>query len=779
MDPHQPAAIPLMSRAEIDELLARLREQELLNPPEPPQGQGALLAYYQQLNRRLELALQIRIEQLLRPNRPIENMENLVLRGLNQLPLQFQARQPLNLALQLPNQFNAGLAPPNAAIPFLNRLFFPPAPPPLAPLAPPPPPQNPQLQQEHYAPILRRLIEQDEPAPERRELRGLEADDLFLRRRNDGPRPPPQPQQDYFPALRRLLQHGVQARERREEANEPRLRRGNGDDEPQIKRARPTPQNQNPAPQNLNPAPQNLNPAPQNLDPAPQNLNPVPQNLNPVPQNVEDLCQALGMVFQIVGPPVLNPNLAPQFLDPAPPPVEKRIQDFKTFIIQYEYYKRSSPEAVVDNFKKIQYFLQDKEKTNQLPALHNIAVLQPLGPSDAAEGPSDAAEGPSRVVKAARADEVDSDSDDDELEDNISYPMGHRDIRLIKHMYGQLALMDVESRFPIRETTPIDIQELIDFLPIQSIIDVPLHRQAVGDVPHIIVSHSYRRITLYIDALNKRYLPVFEYWNTEGGCLFLHNDTVRFVKGTKYQTLAAKHLLWILRNQCATSPVNIIKYYHPPYNRFDQPTWSFRSFLRKIGKALENETKIVNLELEVPKYNGKPEEGAKLLNLILPRFRVLWKAELTTWDDTELLAAKGLRIDDNFILLGEHLKPEEGAAWLEANRLLFEKRSFRLVDDKEANFDFLFHPNRRNLGIRLEEWELDRIIDVYNRKGGGMNVSSCEIEYVHGVDMELDEQIVAQKTNSLDLAGGKIQITFRPADENNRACLRIAQVRNG
>ncbi|EGT53971.1 hypothetical protein CAEBREN_22593 [Caenorhabditis brenneri] len=708
MDPHQPGAIPPMSRAQIDELLARLREQELLNPPEPPQGQGALLAYYQQLNRRLELALQIRIEQLLRPNRPIENMENLVLRGLNQLALQFQARQPLNLAFQLPNQFNAGQVPVNAAIPFLNRLFLPPAPPPLAPLAPPPPPQNPQLQQGHYAPILRRLIEQDEPAPERRELRGLEADDLFLRRRNDGPRLSPQPQQDrHDPMLRRLLQQGVQAPGRREEAN----------DEPQIKRARPASQNQNPAPQNLNPAPQNLNPAPQNLNPVPQNLNPAPQNLNPAPQTLEDrLCQVLGMALQIVGPPVLNPNLAPQFLNPAPqnldpapqnqnpapqnlnpanqnldpapqnldvahqllymalqivgppqipadqyPPVEKRIKDFQTLIIQYEYFKRSSPEAVLDNFKKIQYFFQDKEKTNQLPALHNIAVLQPLGPSDAAEGPSDAAEGPSdaaegssRVVKAARADEVDSDSDsdDDELEDNLSYPMGHRGIRLVKHMYGQLALMDVESRFPIRETSPFDIQELIDFLPIQSIIDVPLHRQAVGDVPHIIVGHSYRRITLYIDALNKRYLPVFEYWNTDGGCLFIHNDTVRFVKGTKYQTLAAKHLLWILRNQCTSSPVNIIKYSHSPYNRVDPPTWPFRSFLRKIGKALENETKIVNLELEVPKYKGEPEEGAKLLELILPRFRVLWKAELTTWDDTELLAAKGLRIDDPFIRSG-------------------------------------------------------------------------------------------------------------------------------
>ena len=58
-----------------------------------------------------------------------------------------------------------------------------------------------------------------------------------------------------------------------------------------------------------------------------------------------------------------------------------------------------------------------------------------------------------------------------------------------------------------------------------------------------------------------------------------------------------------------------------------------------------------------------------------------------------------------------------------------------------------------------------------------MNVPSCEIEHVHGVDMELNQQIVAQKTNGLDLAGGKIQITFRPADENNKACLRIAQVR--
>ncbi|EGT53975.1 hypothetical protein CAEBREN_11838 [Caenorhabditis brenneri] len=464
---------------------------------------------------------------------------------------------------------------------------------------------------------------------------------------------------------------------------------------------------------------------------------------------------------------------------------EKKSQGFRELCIRYEYFKRNSVQEAFGNYKDFHQKVAKKGIVDKLPELkpvlnlclvhlHNsLNVEQPGGqpgtqspehrreqpaeqppepkavredgldsdsdehkmednlggdqlPAQPSEQPPEQfPEQPSkqpREPKAAREDGLDSDSDDDEMNDNLGLNSKDAGVQMMKSWYQQMAQMEVNIMM-LNDGPQVFVKpdRVYDLLSIQTITDISdLGRKSLP-IQHIAVQHSHRKLAIMLGEYDTEN-SILEYWSTEGGCLFRCKNKFRFVKGTKYQTLAANHFVWILKNLCVRLEKLSFSARTPCIRRFDPPVWPFRSFFRKTGKQ-KIEICVEDLILEAPKYEGDPEEGVQIFKLILPHVNRAKSIVLSTWDDTELLQKRNIKVEDPYLVIGKHFKPDASMrGWFAAKELYLHPDRIRVTD-----FDCLFDPHRECIGLKMGTREHEQLLKLFNRRGHEMKVESCEI----------------------------------------------------
>ncbi|CAL2039038.1 unnamed protein product [Caenorhabditis brenneri] len=168
----------------------------------------------------------------------------------------------------------------------------------------------------------------------------------------------------------------------------------------------------------------------------------------------------------------------------------------------------------------------------------------------------------------------------------------------------------------------------------------------------VVIDHSKIKIILSDSTKNAENLK-FEYWEGEKGSLVWFNDSVRFIEGFHYETLAANEFLhianWALSFEFWKPMINLekLEFDIEDHHKWSPPHYPSPDFYRKIKRYILNLEKKEGMPahfLYVKHYSFKLYRFKKWNHLMIPlKFlspNCIEEITIKIWDDSHLKRSK-------------------------------------------------------------------------------------------------------------------------------------------
>ncbi|EGT53999.1 hypothetical protein CAEBREN_19787 [Caenorhabditis brenneri] len=168
----------------------------------------------------------------------------------------------------------------------------------------------------------------------------------------------------------------------------------------------------------------------------------------------------------------------------------------------------------------------------------------------------------------------------------------------------------------------------------------------------VVIDHSKIKIILSDSTKNAKNLK-FEYWEGEKGSIVWYNDSVRFIEGFHYETLAANEFLhianWALSFEFLKPMINLekLEFDIEDHHKWSPPHYPSPDFYRKIKRFILNLEKKEGMPahfLYVKHYSFKLYRFKKWNHLMIPlKFlspNCIEEITIKIWDDSHLKRSK-------------------------------------------------------------------------------------------------------------------------------------------
>ncbi|CAL2039057.1 unnamed protein product [Caenorhabditis brenneri] len=238
-------------------------------------------------------------------------------------------------------------------------------------------------------------------------------------------------------------------------------------------------------------------------------------------------------------------------------------------------------------------------------------------------------------------EEEDQGSDD-------SYMEGYRNefddvcsMKKIKMTYEELATNELKEYS--KKGRKVSGEEILRVLSIREIAKSPIFDSIRRPIRVVEATVGYRKVT--IKFCSDATIPI-TFMSSQQKCLIWYGNTLAVGKNSKYQSLAAKTLFYLVKHR--DTKLDELEFDVEDYRKWDPPNWPFKLFYSKVGKHLRETSNlhVKNFVMKLFYDQGRTENGRAILETVWSRLKYtqLESVTLKVWDAGEVCAK--WRIDE-------------------------------------------------------------------------------------------------------------------------------------